>query len=77
MDATTREVSIEGSQFNPATAAIKRFLTDDGKSKQKRPLREMVKSANCPLITAWDLERQKVRDQTANYLRLVPARSNP
>ena len=34
----------------------------------------MVESANCPIIRAWDPERQKVRDQTANYLRLVPAR---
>ena len=65
------EVFIEARQFNPATAAIKGFLTDDGKSKLRRSLREMVESANCPIITAWDPERRKVRDQTANSLRLV------
>ena len=44
------EVFIEGRQFNPATAAIKGLLTDDGKSKLKRSLREMVESANCSMI---------------------------
>ena len=56
------EVFIEARQFNPATAGIEGFLTEEGKSKLQRSLREMVESANCPIITAWDPERQKVRN---------------
>ena len=55
------EAFYESRLYNPAMAAITGFFTDEGKENLKHVLREMIETTNCPVIIAWDNEKQKVR----------------
>ena len=55
------EAFFESRLYNPAMAAISGFFTEEGKENLKHVLREMIETTNCPVIIAWDNEKQKVR----------------